>query len=799
MPDRCTVGGCSNESNSELGISLHRIPFYNDERPEAKKRRKRWTDFVLRTRSHWKATKLSTVCSDHFVYEDYQRYAVEVPDTRAYTPRLKKDDVGIVVFPTVTKVREEKPPSARSLRQKKKEREHLVRESLNCVVEEHDEGHIAEDEEEKGEEDPTDNVAVQEYLQPSVSMEAFDGTEPQVQVSIPSFISRDAKNSTSIACSECVRLAKRNRQLRNNWFTAKYKLRKCRLQLSSSLGSKQSDCNKEKEREPIMETVENDIEKNVIDESMDTDTESCGATEDECETANYTAETDTTDTSTGSETEDGMDSRYNNLVYINNDNIRTEPKFITFLSQLLILFNFCHFCHAPNPLVETRQLGTMAEKILFPSIIIHWKKYQQKLLDNVKSLGSKIVIAGDGRHDSMGHSAKYCSYTIFCCDVSKIIHFDLVQKNESGSSTAMEYMGFQRSMTFLLGTGISISTFISDRHTGIAKHMREQLTKITHYFDLWHLKKKINKVLTKLSKESGGEVLTPWIKPCGNHLYWSACSTYDGNGQVMWAKFRSYLDHIVNRHEDLQDPLFNKCNHGRDIAPRQWLQKDSVVYEKLTKALTNQNLVKAIKQASPIAQTSCLEGFHSVLNQFAPKMISYSFAGMYCRQIIAVLHFNSNLQRDVRAKADGQQQLKVVWPKFKNGEATVRDVRVVPNFDYVEEIFQTMKDCLKEKTRLDAARGEILDMTPAPINTMLERETREEALRKREQRKKMNMKDVPPTTPAAEVQAMQQQRVEQSAAANSRAKPHCSVCKNPMKGHSKITDCPRTLALNTTH
>jgi len=53
----------------------------------------------------------------------------------------------------------------------------------------------------------------------------------------------------------------------------------------------------------------------------------------------------------------------------------------------------------------------------------------------------------------------------------------------------MEYMGFQRSMTFLLGAGISISTFISDRHTGIAKHMREQLTKITHYFDLWHLKK----------------------------------------------------------------------------------------------------------------------------------------------------------------------------------------------------------------------------------------------------------------------------------------------------------------------
>ena len=46
-------------------------------------------------------------------------------------------------------------------------------------------------------------------------------------------------------------------------------------------------------------------------------------------------------------------------VYITSDNLRTQPKFI-FLSQLLLLFKFCHFCKADNPLVETRQVGTMA-------------------------------------------------------------------------------------------------------------------------------------------------------------------------------------------------------------------------------------------------------------------------------------------------------------------------------------------------------------------------------------------------------------------------------------------------------
>ena len=63
------------------------------------------------------------------------------------------------------------------------------------------------------------------------------------------------------------------------------------------------------------------------------------------------------------------------------------------------------------------------------------------------------------------------------------------------------------------------------------------------------------------------------------------------------------------------------------------------MYEKLVSVLTNNSLVKGIKQSSPFSQTSCLEGFHSLLNQFAPKMIAYSYIGMYCRYIYTVLSF----------------------------------------------------------------------------------------------------------------------------------------------------------------
>ena len=81
----------------------------------------------------------------------------------------------------------------------------------------------------------------------------------------------------------------------------------------------------------------------------------------------------------------------------------------------------------------------------------------------------------------------------------------------------------------------------------------------------------IQKALSKLSKENGCEALAEWIRPCENHLYWSATTTFSGNGKVIWAKFASFLSHIVNKHSNLTDALFNKCFHGV-IQPRKWLK-----------------------------------------------------------------------------------------------------------------------------------------------------------------------------------------------------------------------------------
>ena len=55
------------------------------------------------------------------------------------------------------------------------------------------------------------------------------------------------------------------------------------------------------------------------------------------------------------------------------------------------------------------------------------------------------------------------------------------------------------------------------------------------------------------------------------------------------------------------------------------------VYEKLGDLLSSRQVTKDVQRLSPREQTSNLEGYHAVVNHFAPKMIGFSYLGMLCR------------------------------------------------------------------------------------------------------------------------------------------------------------------------
>ena len=104
MPNRCVVYGCSNEPNLEKGIVVHSIPFADDERQEARKRRKKWIDFVQGKRLKWKPGMTSSICLQHFKEDDFQRkfFVLALEEkTVKYMPRLKRDKIEVSVFPSV--------------------------------------------------------------------------------------------------------------------------------------------------------------------------------------------------------------------------------------------------------------------------------------------------------------------------------------------------------------------------------------------------------------------------------------------------------------------------------------------------------------------------------------------------------------------------------------------------------------------------------------------------------------------------------------------------------------------------
>ena len=113
MPGCCVVRGCSNTASLEHCIALHRIPLYGDTRSEAKKRRKRWIDFVKMKRGKWEPSKSSVICSRHFQPTDFEHRFNFLPGQRLQFPRLKMVEFGVSVYPTVHAGTEQNPQGER--------------------------------------------------------------------------------------------------------------------------------------------------------------------------------------------------------------------------------------------------------------------------------------------------------------------------------------------------------------------------------------------------------------------------------------------------------------------------------------------------------------------------------------------------------------------------------------------------------------------------------------------------------------------------------------------------------------
>ena len=133
---------------------------------------------------------------------------------------------------------------------------------------------------------------------------------------------------------------------------------------------------------------------------------------------------------------------------------------------------------------------------------------------------------------------------------------------------------------YLKNAGLQIKSFISDRHRGIAKWIRESQPGTQHFHDLWHIVKGVSKKVLQASKEKGNEKIQGWLKGIRNHLYWSALSTKQGFGDLIVAKWKSIMRHIANKPANHPDPLFRTCAHG-ELERRDYLKIGKTIHSML--------------------------------------------------------------------------------------------------------------------------------------------------------------------------------------------------------------------------
>ncbi|KAJ8050070.1 hypothetical protein HOLleu_03121 [Holothuria leucospilota] len=114
---------------------------------------------------------------------------------------------------------------------------------------------------------------------------------------------------------------------------------------------------------------------------------------------------------------------------------------------------------------------------LIPEVNSFWSAHQNDIIESLQ--GVPVDLAGDGRCDSPGYNAKYCSYSLMDVNSEKIVDLELVQCSETGSSVRMEAEAFQRSFKRVPDDlKLNVARFASDRHTSIRKICRTEFSDV---------------------------------------------------------------------------------------------------------------------------------------------------------------------------------------------------------------------------------------------------------------------------------------------------------------------------------
>jgi hypothetical protein len=336
---------------------------------------------------------------------------------------------------------------------------------------------------------------------------------------------------------------------------------------------------------------------------------------------------------------------------------------------------------------------------VMPVVLETWEKLQGDLLQSIKSSGRPLRLAGDGRCDSPGFNAKYCTYSVMDLETNQILTYVVVKVTETGSSSRMEPVGFRKCMLFLLDQGFSVEVMATDRHVSIRSIMSKEFKETNHQFDVWHLAKSIKKKLLGKAKLKGAEDLNLWIRAVTNHLWWCA-SNCGGDKDWLEECWVSIIHHVVNEHSFKGDHV-TECQHSQmdpaTAKKKKWLKKGSKAHNLLKEVVLDKRIRKDIRQLSEFCHTGNLEVYHSLMTKYCPKRQEFDEDQMNTRTALAIIDHNMSQDRAQKTKSCGEKVYRSVFSKL-TGEWVAKPVYDKKNYDWIEDLM--VKVVLQKETNL---------------------------------------------------------------------------------------------------
>ena len=331
-----------------------------------------------------------------------------------------------------------------------------------------------------------------------------------------------------------------------------------------------------------------------------------------------------------------------------------------------------------------------------------WDSHQKEIFDSLQ--GKSVRLAGDGRCDSPGHSAKYGTYSLLDQDTDLVLHTEVVQVSEVKNSNAMEKEGLTRGLAFLEKKDITWKQLATDRHPQISAYMAKEHADRDHEYDVWHVAKGVAKKITNAGKRKGNEQLLEWKRSIVSHL-WYASKNCEGDADRLIESWLSVCHHVVNEHQwGRCNEIVHQCDH-EPLSPeeereRARLKKGSPAHKAIQDIIFNKRLTKDLRKMTGFCHTGSLEVFHSLMTKYVPKRLHFSYEGMKARTLLASLSHNFNVRKKQSTTSEGKLRYEAVFPKQRK-QWVVRPIQEDTDNSHIKEMLQLALDMQASGSRIE--------------------------------------------------------------------------------------------------